>query len=464
MKTRLAFVVFVLLVAAAAGFEAGRANATTPTRPAAERGESALLHRTSEQPTVVAFASIADGITNIATASFHDTYRLLKAASPAQLDAWGKELEAMTVPPRRRAAITAFFKALMQVDAGEAKRLMLAFGEENRWTALFAIKGAAPSRAMPQVMETLLAVGPEGLAGCSYDYIYDAINEWSRTDPLAVKQFIDEHPQSTLDRYASTLVRNWAAYDPDAARELAVQAIAAAQSDVTHSDPEHATRTAHGIVSDWLQGFLEHDRTAAIDYVLTNSSENAVAAATPTIAAVLYRDSPDDARAFIMHLPDQQRAEAIAAAAWQVDVHGQGDADDAVRSPEFVADWMLRFPDEAWRQGIEPVLGAWGAKNQQALFAWMSSLPAAARQRVIESYPVGLSAETVEEELAGVMSIADSGMRDQLLERVMGGAANARSKVLAVLAAGHLPEAQKQYLSSLIPEDGYEMPPQLDEE
>ena len=71
---------------------------------------------------------------------------------------------------------------------------------------------------METVAEVLLSFDRGEISGCSFDVLGESLEEWGKSDPLALKQFVETHRDQDLDRYFDNLVRNWAAYDPEAAR------------------------------------------------------------------------------------------------------------------------------------------------------------------------------------------------------------------------------------------------------
>jgi hypothetical protein len=455
MKTSVLVVGSVLVSAAALGFAAGRAGTDQPARRQTMRVANAEIAADEHLTAVQQMPRTPDKVDEIATASFDGTYRMLKTATPEMLREWARELELIAVRPKRRAAITSFFRVLMQIDPTEARELMLGLNKENRTAALVAIKNAAPPRAMKQVLEVMLTYEQGELAGCSYNYVRDAIDDWSKADPPAVKQFIDEHPKSELESYYPALVRNWAAYDPEAAKEVVVAAIEAANarrasSEATTEELENDTNTIDYLVSSWVEGFLEHDRAAALDYVLATEHEG-VDLALPWVLQALLVESPDEARAFMQRLPADRQVKAMSGVSVVSTPSVHGDADDVIRSPEFIANWMLQFPPDVWGESISNVVSQWRAKDATALFSWMSDLPADLKRRVAQSY-TGYSGENEPgTELASVMALGDAELRDLLLPQLMTAAEYMRAPILAALEATQLPDEQKQYLASVIP-------------
>jgi hypothetical protein len=161
--------------------------------------------------------------------------------------------------------------------------------------------------------------------------------------------------------------------------------------------------------------------------------------------------SPDRARDFILHLPEEYQARSLDSIGNKANVLVRSDASDNTTSPRYVADWMLQFPPKAWQEGIGHVLGRWETGNPQELFAWMTDLPPQTREAVVRGFPSYVSAEDAQKDYDTIMLAGDPVLRYQLLERLMDGAQSARAAMLAVLEKAQLSAAQRSHLASLIP-------------
>src|SRR5947207_15915742 len=117
-RTQAVIAGLVAVALATGGFQTGRytvdaaavANKTAavPSQPPSEvvSRKDALAERQQDRIRV----------REIATVPFSELYDVLRSASRAQLLAWARDLERMPRGPRQRAAVTAYFKSLVQVD------------------------------------------------------------------------------------------------------------------------------------------------------------------------------------------------------------------------------------------------------------------------------------------------------------------------------------------------------------
>lgn len=393
---------------------------------------------------------------NLAGMSFSETFEMLKATAPETLKAWAKNLEEIKPSPTKCAAITTFFKTLIQVNPPAAKEMILELKEESRWVAMLAIKEAAPPRAMKEVVEILLTYDRGEISGCSFDFLGSAFEEWSRNDPVAVKEFLEERRPEEMVSYYGDLVRNWAAYDPESARSWMMQQFEVRppllkwKLGESRSPEESAWGYAsEGMVQGWAEGFFENDRAAALNYLLAHDDE-ITAKAIPGVVAAVFAESPEEARAFLLRLPAKRQVEALGGVAGRADSFGYKDRDEIVRSPESVANWMLQFPSEMWSENIADVLRGW---NTAEALAWIGNLPADTQNTVATHYDFYATTDTAEKEFNLVMDVPNLALRQQLLERLMQQARYAREAVLASLEKTQLPEVEKARLAALIPPD-----------
>ena len=392
----------------------------------------------------------------LATMSFSETFETLKAIPPETLEAWAKNLEEIKPNPARCAAIATFFKTLIQVNPPAAKKMILKLKENDRWNAMMATKDAAPPRAMKEVVEILLTYDRGEVTGCSFNFPGSAFDEWSRNDPVAVKDFLEERRPEEMVSYFGDLVRNWSAYDPESARRWMMQQFAVRAPLLEWKDGESRTMedsswgyASEGMVRGWAEGFFENDRAAALNYLLAHDDE-ITAKATPDVVAAVFAESPEEARAFILRLPVKRQAEALSRLTVSAGRLTYQDGDAAVRSPEFVANWMLQFPSEVWSENIENVLRTW---DRPGVLAWIGNLPADAQNTVVTHYNFYPNSDSAEKDVNVVMEMPNLALRHQLLDRLMQQAKYARVAILASLEKTQLPEVEKARLAALIPPD-----------
>ena len=146
------------------------------------------------------------------------TYDALRSATVERRAAWLSDLEALPNGPRKNAAFSSFFKTLVQLDAREAISLVDRLqGKHVRQVASDAMFKAAPASAMPEMAAFLLRnnLKTNGIEG----HLGEAIEEWSRVDPVAVSLFLDQHAGSQDLRWCfDSLLFQWARLDPESAK------------------------------------------------------------------------------------------------------------------------------------------------------------------------------------------------------------------------------------------------------
>jgi len=451
MNSRNALFVVVIASVAALSYAVGRlvpkpspvsAVAITPG-PSPDRGANQ----------VPAAGSMPPHLSDIVNMPFRETYAVLKSASDETLRSYFTQLQQTRPKPTRYAAMVSFFKTLIHVNPSLTAELISGLKKDDRWPAMFAIRNASPPRGMQAVAEVLMSFDRREISSCSWDMLAETLDEWGKNDPLALKVFLESRRESDVDRYFTKLVRNWAAYDPDAAREWMIEAVR------KHAPPPPGdenggdgwTSTVGQMAIAWIEGFLENDPEAAINYVLEHAAEPSVAEAMESISGSLFTMSPDRARDFLSRLPDAQRPAALRGIASKADGFVRSDAGDNTTSPRFVAEWMLSSFPERGAEFFEHILREWKYGNAQELFEWMTDLPASTRDAVIRRFPTYVSEDKPNEDFDLIMQARDPVLRDGLLEILAREATSNGEALLGVLEKADLPPSQKIYLAGLIP-------------
>ena len=227
-------------------------------------------------------------IRDIATVPFSELYDVLKSASREELLAWAADLERMPRGPRQRAAVTAYYKSLIQVNPRAAIEAVFRAQNLNmRELALDALTKATPESIWGDLAEMMLQLPYPKHANVGEDLIWN----WSRVDPVAASQFITTHPRPGEDGRLFSLLYNWGAIDPLAAR------------DWVEADPSRQTKDAiRALVSGWE----DTDRPAAVEYVLANASRPNFQDAINELAYDFVRRAKDQATSLILLLPPEQ--------------------------------------------------------------------------------------------------------------------------------------------------------------
>ncbi len=364
MNARSVAFVFLLCTVAAIAFAIGRVSEA----PRMASSSSGFDVPENPQPTSAPAPSKEINVVDIARLPFPDAFAALKTAPPEVLSAWVEKIQAIKPSSTRWSAISSFFKTLIQIDPETATKLIGHLSEDNRWTALMAVKTAAPPRAMGQIVDLLQTFPILDISGCSFDYLRDAFAEWSAFDPVAAGRYFDQHSKDkNLSGYVATVVEKWAAYDPESAQKWAERQL--------HRNPDETASASEWpypqavMTEAWVEGYLRHDRPGALDYIVKFQDRPGVKQAIPNVAGALFRDSPNEAMAFLQRLPEEGQAEALRGISWVADRKVYSDADAWKRSPEFVANWMLQFPTAAWSDPLGQVITEWRYGDTQGLFA-----------------------------------------------------------------------------------------------
>ena len=399
-------------------------------------------------------APVPERLPNVLAMDFSETYALFKTAPAESLRSYYLELVSLRPKPRRRAALATFFKTLVHVDSALTKELILALEGDDRWAALYAIRDAAPPRAMHAVAEVLLSYDRSQISGCSWDLLREMLDDWGRNDPLALKEFLDSHRDQDVERYYTNLVRNWAAYDPDAAWQWMNDRVPEPprpRSEGADYAEEDDTTSVAEMQATWVEGYVQYDPDGAINYVVEHAADEAISAAISSVAAKVFTISAERARDLIVRLPDELRSTALAGISNEANRFIRSDAKDNSTSPRAVAEWMLQFPQPEWQPGIGSALREWEHGDAQELFGWMSDLPAPTRKAVVAAYPLYVTADSAQQDVDAIMQARDPVLRTQLLEKMMRRADRAREAVLVALEKANLPAEQRAHLAGLIP-------------
>jgi hypothetical protein len=435
----------------AVSFAAGRLMPKRQELPAPPRMPApAIDHRLNEEDRP---ATVPPNLPDVVAMPFREAYAIIKSAPEEKLRSYFGELQQKRPKPTRYAAMSSFFKTLIHVNPRLTSEMILQLKKDDRWPAMFAIREASPPGGMQAVAEVLLGFDRAEISSCSWDLLRETLEEWARNDPLAVKEFLETHRDRDVDRYFPQLVRQWAAYDPEAAHRWMVEEAAKhpppAEGDETFGNGWSDTAGLMG--TDWILGFLENDPDTAVSYVLDHATEPAVKESIEDFAGNLFKMSPERARDFLNRLPEEQLVAGLLGINRKADRFVRSEEKDNRASPRFVAEWMMRsFPD-TWQRSFDNVLLEWKYGNAEELFAWMTDLPADTRDAVIRKFPTFVSNDKPGEDFDLIMHVRDSVVRDGLLESLARNATSSGKSLLAVLESSDLPPSRKAHLASLVP-------------
>jgi hypothetical protein len=437
---------FAFSALAVGAFQAGRlsVDAAGPVRekPVIDSAASAPNISAPYKPPA-ALEQTRVTVRDIATVPFSELYDVLKPASHEQLLAWARDLEQMPRGPSQRAAVTAYYKSLVQVDHRAAIEMVLhADNLHTRDVAIDAVLKAAPESIWGELAEMTVQLPYQGRCG----FREDVISKWSQVDPVAVSQFIESHPLDAFslergngeDNRLPSLLYNWAAIDPAAAREWL---------------DADASRQTKGAFRAFVTTWALTNRPAAINYVVTKAGHPNLGEAVDYLAYDFVRRSPDDATNLILRLPAEQAKTALKKIARDTNgglwISGKYEAAPNV---DVFARWMVNLPVETWSESIGYIAQEWIKQDVNAATSWLNQLPPDLRDRAIASF-----CHAAESESAAQVITLGSTMKDQaLVDKTLGEfARNLRTtREEAIDAINDLPisDEQREYLRKVMPE------------
>jgi hypothetical protein len=373
-------------------------------------------------------------IRDIATVPFSELYDVLKSASHEELLAWATDLEHMPRGPRQRAAVTAYYKSLIQVNPSAAIEAVLrAQNLPMREVAIQALTRATPESIWGDLAEML-----EHLPHPHRDPLRenDIIWNWSCVDPEAVSQFIEKHPSDGEDTRLAFLLSNWGAIDPVAARNW------------LEADASRQTKNAFfSLALAWSKV----DRTAAMDYVVTNALRPNFDEALNGLAYYLVRKFPDDATALITRLPQKQAQAAMKAISQNTaEVILDDSEHDDQEGRELIPPWMAKQPLDLWEESIGTVVNDWMISDADAATAWLNQLPDDRRDAAIADFC--RTASDDDRVMALGVTISDHSLRDQIMGEFARRLGQSREEAIAAIDQLPISHQQKLYLRKVMAE------------
>src|SRR5678816_4150276 len=156
-------------------FTAGWAVTHFKRTPIAQVPSGGLPNKGTVEP--VAMASVPTHVPDMVALPFDEVYRIIRSASAETLGSYCTELQQLPRGPTRDAALTAFFKTLVQANPPRAKELIVQLKKDDRWLPMCAIRDAALPQGMEAVAEVLLSFDRGEISGCSYDLLGESLDE-----------------------------------------------------------------------------------------------------------------------------------------------------------------------------------------------------------------------------------------------------------------------------------------------
>lgn len=371
--------------------------------------------------------SSAITIENLGEVDSEQAWALLRTAPKETLKQWTIRLQALPTSPHKAAGITAFFKALSQIDTALAVELASSMDRsEPRSTALSAVIKAAPLANLPALANLYRGAGPED--GDRFSFL----GQWSLSDPARAAEFVASVPGDSEKYEIGVVASNWAAIDPGAARGW-LETLA----------PE---RRDEEVMDSFYEGYLEHDQAAALNDLVRKAGDKNLIKAIAHAGGKLFVESPDAARSFIAQLPPAEQAAAVSEITGYV--NGNVYSEDVEVKADGVAKWLLTLPDALWSEKVGRVVKAWAELDPQAYASWVGQMPSRIQNQIAADYCRSYDWRNPKASFEAGLGITEPGLRDETFREFFSklGAAKARGLV----KRAHLPEADAASLERII--------------
>src|SRR2546423_526955 len=374
-------------------------------------------------------------IRDIATVPFSELYDVLKAAPREQLLAWARDLESLPRGPRQRAAVTAYYKSLIQVDHRAAIEAVRQAQDINmREIALEALTRAAPESIWGELAEALMELPYPHRKNVREDLI----SNWSAVDPKATAEFITTHPVEGEDRRLYSLLCNWGESNPEQAR------------DWIEADPSRQTEDAlRAFVTSWA----ETDRGAAVNYALANASRPNFARAIDELAYNFVREAETDATNLVLRRPPDHAKGVMQYVAHMTTALILGLPDGYIKPTDAVAKWMVTLPVELWADSIGQVAEEWLKRDVPAAIQWFNQLSPDTRDAALASFCRSAKSESRDQVLALGPTISDQKLRDTAMGQFARNLGETKKEALEAINDLDARDSEKTYLRKVMAEE-----------
>ena len=402
-KSVFALIAAVIIVAAA-GFQAGarlsRSSAdqadAEATVAAETRAGTAAANDNLEQRD---FARVT--IENVDQLAFEQAYDLLRSAPRPALELWAKRLEQLPASPRKSAAVAAFYKTVVQVDAATAVDLVLqTMRRDTRGDAVAAVQATVAPADYPEIgrMLSKLGVHAEGF--------YGLLGDWSQCDPESASKFAESHLDQIGNGAIAGLVANWAQIDPSAAKAWLDRLDGAKMDSIVYAS--------------FYEGWLVSDRSTAVRDLIAHSPDKRLRPAISNAASALFRASEAEAYAFVASIQDRgaQRA-AVRGMTSAFLQQGGENADTLVVAAPRLASWLLDGSTEGAGEQLGDVVSAWSSADAQGVQRWLEPMPIATRDRVLAQVCRAYGFGDAQRSFEAGFSIQDERTREESLRAAL---------------------------------------------
>jgi hypothetical protein len=373
---------------------------------------------------------------------FVDFYEALRSAPGEAREKWASELVAMPEGPRRTAAVSGFYKLLVQFDPAAAVKAIREIEDVRLQSlALGAAADAAPGFAMHEMAKLCLNLEDRISSASNRDYLSDVVIEWMLIDAPATTRFIDDHTEAFEDlsrgrRFITTdqVISAWAAVDPTATKEWMDR----------QAKWDESTEVREAFVDGWY----ENDRAAAVSYTLAHLEDPAMSSAIGAIVRNLYFDSKEEATKFIQSLPEDKRRDALGDAFHNLLLGDEEKTGDTALTPRAIASWMTEFPSTYWK-GLLGRLFGFGGSGGDDMVSWIEQQPPSLRELVAAEYTASFEISP-SKAIVRVLRVANPSLRDQLLRTMLKNLHPRFDETKAAVTTSPISSEQKKHLLEII--------------
>jgi hypothetical protein len=391
-------------------------------------------------------------IRKIATASFGESWGLMRSATSAQRKTWARELEQLPAGTRRNAAIESFYKVWVEAEPTEAVHAVETIRDKQLQSlAFYAMAGAAADSALPHIVEL-----ENRLDYRTNDFSPSSVfARWAAADPKTAARFLTAHPMAGSPRFFD-VAYSWATTDPTRVGEWVINLKLPPLHDPKY--PRMYDRRRLDATRGLFLGWLDKDWRSAAAFAAAHPNDPDVNQAIGEFGRVLFTRSHEDAKEFIQSLPDEntQRAALVDLVEYmrRVIVLSEGGDEEEPKEPEIdckdIAPWLVTLPPNLWIDHVGDIFQCWDEIDRSRAQAWLLALPSAARSKAIADYCVSAPIENAGRVLDLMTLVNDSNTQNELLQKFVNHVSDDPSKARAKIAALPLTPDQKQMLMNRV--------------
>jgi hypothetical protein len=304
---------------------------------------------------------------------FAEIFRSLRSSKPGEHVSYLHSIQTLPEGTDRRAALTAFFQCIANIDPQEAADLVQQLGKDDIERGVNAVLAttAAPHTAV--LVKMILDLPAEVDPKWREQKLRGQMYYWAAFDPTAAMQFAEQHQSTYPGLVGNGILQCLAADDlPTADRWLKEHPDLARQ-------PE--------IMSNYLQGLFQSDPAKARRYLIEHAAEDAVQPSIKGATRLTFLSSADDAAQFIKQLPTKEarRMALDGVVDTNIGLFTNNETSLAALCTG-VMEWVTKFPEEEWPNSMSRFLGKWRELDPDGSVSWMAALPSPTRSAIAREF------------------------------------------------------------------------------